>query len=91
MTGLYELTVAGANGGGGNASSGIIVRGRKVLTEGDVLKILVGQAGVVGQIRSNDTTSALNALSISGVIEGRVRLIAKVKSSPLTSGVLPSD
>lgn len=75
VTGLYELTVAGAKGGGGRASSGIIVRGRKVLTEGDVLKILVGQAGVVGTANQDTggggggsfvTTSANSPLIIAG-------------------------
>ena len=48
VSGLYEITAAGAMGGGSNASSGRIVRGRLVINQGTVLKILVGQSGVVG-------------------------------------------
>ena len=48
VSGLYQFTVAGAKGGGTNAAAGRIVRGQVLLTEGDVIKILVGQAGLVG-------------------------------------------
>lgn len=53
VTGLYQVTAAGARGGGSNYGSGRIVRGRTILNEGDVLKIIVGQEGIVS------TTSGL--------------------------------
>ncbi len=48
VTGLYEITAAGARGGGTQAGNGRVVSGRLLLTGGHVLKILVGQQGVVG-------------------------------------------
>ena len=47
VTGLYEITAAGARGGGSNPGSGRIVRGRVMLNVNEVLRIMVGQEGVV--------------------------------------------
>lgn len=51
--GVYRITVAGAQGGGGGSISvagaeGAIVRGDVTLNRDDVLKILVGQQGLSG-------------------------------------------
>ena len=48
VSGLYQFNVAGARGGGSAPGAGRIVTGRVLLTEGDVLKIIVGQEGIVG-------------------------------------------
>ena len=47
VTGLYEITAAGARGGGSNPGSGRIVKGRVLLNVNEVLRIIVGQEGVV--------------------------------------------
>ena len=48
-TGTYEIEVAGARGGGNNTTPGYGARmiGRFSLSTGDILKILVGQQGLV--------------------------------------------
>ena len=47
-SGLYQIKVAGAKGGGVGGGNGAILQGRVNLTAGTVLKIIVGQMGVVG-------------------------------------------
>ena len=44
-TGLYRITAAGAKGGGALGANGRVVAANLNLTEGDVIKILVGQTG----------------------------------------------
>jgi hypothetical protein len=45
-TGTYSISLAGAKGGGSNAGKGARLSGDFELTQGQVLKILVGQMGI---------------------------------------------
>ena len=49
VSGVYELTVAGASGyngdGGGGVGRGAIVKGRVTLTKGEIITVAVGQQG----------------------------------------------
>jgi hypothetical protein len=48
VTGNYIFVCAGAQGGGRLKGTGIIIQATLALTQGTILKILVGQSGVVG-------------------------------------------
>ena len=45
VTGKYSISIAGAGGGGNTAGKGAVLYGEFTLTQGVVLKILVGQLG----------------------------------------------
>jgi hypothetical protein len=48
-SGRYSITVAGAGGGGNTAGKGAVISGEFTLTQGTLLKILVGQKGTASQ------------------------------------------
>jgi len=52
-TGSYTVRIAGAQGGGTNKGNGIIIQATLALSQGNVLKILVGQSGVAGTSRDD--------------------------------------
>jgi hypothetical protein len=44
-TGFYQITAAGAKGGGTSGGSGAVMRGNFLLNQGEVLQIMAGQQG----------------------------------------------
>lgn len=53
--GDYLITAYGAQGGGHEGGLGAKIAGEFSLSEGDIIKILVGQQGLTGQYSSSDT------------------------------------
>lgn len=57
VTGNYSIEVAGAQGGGSNGGLGAVMRGEFSLTQGTVLKLLVGQTGTTAIVSPTSSSS----------------------------------
>ena len=76
VSGIYEFTVNGAAGyegsGGGTAGNGAVVKGRVVLTKGEIVTIAVGQRG-----------AAPNTSNLVGGSGGGTFVVRKSSNEPL--------